>query len=213
MAGLDPSLVAGALAAVEAAINKALTYDPATAQALAKLEPQVLAVYTRMPDARLFILPTADGIILQQVYEGEITAEIRGSVSDLAFMALSGSINLKDSGVEIIGRSSFVSELHAIFKQLDLDWEELLSQLLGDILGPQAAKLIRLRLGWLNDRKDNFTRLGTEFLTEELRSLASKPELEYFYQQVDELRFGTDRLQARFDALVQKIKTNEKTAP
>ena len=213
MTSLDPSLVAGALAAAEAAINKALEYDPATAQALARLEPQVLAIHTRTPNTSLYFLPTEDGIILQQIFEGDVTADIRGSLSDLAFMALNGNINLKDSGVEIMGRSSLVSELHAIFNRLDLDWEELLSQVLGDILGPQAAALIRLRLGWLKDRKDNFARLGSEFLTEELRSLASKPELEFFYQQVDELRFDADRLQARFDALLQKIKTNEKTAP
>ncbi|MBY0345435.1 MAG: hypothetical protein K2P98_01035 [Neisseriaceae bacterium] len=200
---MDAMFITAALASVEKFINSALAYDPATRIALQKLAPQVLAVKITLPAIMLYIAPTAEGVRVLGHFEGDVTTQVQGTASALIALLNSDSINLKDSGVEVIGSSIFLADLQHILKKLDLDWEEMLSTLLGDVLGHQGAELIRSKLGWAKNRANNITRLTSEFLTEELHVLPSKAEINFFNQQVDELRLDVDRISARINQLAQ----------
>ncbi len=202
---MDATIITAALASAETIINKALAYDPSTRIALERLSPQVLAVNITTPEFRFFVAPTESGIRFLGQYEGDITTQIQGSVPALVSLIKSKNINLKDSGVQITGSTTFISGLQIILKNLDLDWEEMLSKIFGDIVGHKGAELLRGKMSWVKDRASNIQRLTSEFLTEELRILPSKPELEYFYNQVDELRLDTDRLDAKFELLKQRL--------
>jgi ubiquinone biosynthesis protein UbiJ len=85
----------------------------------------------------------------------------------------------------------------------------MLSQIFGDIVGHQGAEFIRGKISWVKDRTSNIQRLTSEFLTEELRALPSKPELAYFNQQVDELRLGVDRIEARVEQLLARTQAHQ----
>ena len=101
-----------------------------------------------------------------------------------------------------MGDLGLLAALQALLKNLDIDWEDMLSQFTGDIIGHQTAQIIRTKFGWAKDRAQSATRLTKEFLTEEYQALVSKPELEDFYQQVDELRLSVDRAAARVEKLL-----------
>ena len=203
---MDATIITAALASAETIVNKALAYDPSTRIALEKLSPQVLAVNIITPDFNFFVAPTENGIRLLGHYEGDITTQIQGNVLALASLIKSKNINLKNSGVQITGSTTFISDLQTILKNLDLDWEEMLSKIFGDIVGHKGAELLRGKMSWSKDRVSNVQRLTSEFLTEELRVLPGKPELEYFYNQVDELRLSVDRAQARGEQLLARLK-------
>lgn len=205
MAALDPTLSTALLASVEKIINAALAYDPATRIALAKLEPQVLAVVLTAPAIAIFIAPRADGIHLLGHFEGSVTTQVQGSIAALITLLNSERINLKDSGVVMMGSTHFLAELQQILKKLDIDWEEMLTQVVGDIAGHQAAELIRSKLRWGGERVNSIQRLASEFLTEELQLLPSKAELAFFNRQVDEIQLDVDRLAARFEQLAKRI--------
>jgi ubiquinone biosynthesis protein UbiJ len=202
---MDPMLSTAALASAEKIINAALAYDPASRIALAELEPQVLAIHITSPDIKVFVLPSAEGIELHGHYEGEVTTQLQGTLPALLSLIKSDRLNLKDSGVQLFGSTSFLAELQKILKNLDIDWEEILSQVFGDIIGHQGAELIRSKLSWTKDRVTNIQRLTSEFLTEELRVLPSKPELTFFNAQVDELKLGADRVEARIERILTRI--------
>jgi len=199
-------LITAALASAEAAINGALNYDPATRLGLAKLNGQVLAVQISAPSLKLFVMPTADGLRLMNHWEGEVDTQLSGSLLALLQLSRGNTHNLKDSGVEVMGQLSLLADLQSLLKNLDIDWEDLLSQFTGDIIGHQAAQIIRAKFGWAKSRAQTAQRLTGEFLTEELRSLPSKPELEDFYRQVDDISMAVERAAARVERIIAKQK-------
>lgn len=205
MAAIDPTITSAILASAEKIVNAALTYDPATRIALSKLEPQLLAVVLTAPALTIFIAPRADGVHFLGHCESAITTQVQGSLAALVTLLKSERINLKDSGIEVMGSTHFLAELQQILKKIDIDWEEMLSQVVGDIAGHQGAELIRSKLSWASSRAANIQRLASEFLTEELQILPSKAELAFFNRQVDEIYLDVDRLAARINQLTERI--------
>ena len=202
---MDPMLSTAAIASAEKIINSALVYDPASRIALEQLAPQVLAIEITSPAFKLFLLPTAEGVNLRGHYEGDITTHLQGSLAALITLARSNQLNLKDTGVQVFGSTRFLADLQKILKNLEIDWEEMLSQVFGDIAGHQGAQLIRGKMSWAKDRSANIQRLTSEFLTEELRILPNQAELAFFNGQVDELRLGVDRVAARIEHILARI--------
>jgi ubiquinone biosynthesis accessory factor UbiJ len=80
---MDAMLSTAALAAAEQIINKALAYDPGTRLALARLEPQVLAVALSAPELTLYVAPTKEGIRLMGHWEGDVATRVHGSLPAL----------------------------------------------------------------------------------------------------------------------------------
>jgi len=201
---IDPTLTTAALAALELSINKALDYDPGSRRALAKLQGQVLAIDISAPKLSFYIRFQTDTIQLHGSCEDTVDTRLRGSLSALANLMLSDSATLANSGVEVFGRTALLSKLQKISKNIDIDWEEPITQIAGDLLGHQSAVYIRWRCQWLQQRLQTGLRLGAEFLTEEHRSFAARTEIDFFNQQVDNLRLATDRAQARLAALIKR---------
>jgi ubiquinone biosynthesis protein UbiJ len=193
-----------ALASAEKMLNTALRYDPATRIGLAQLEGKILAVQITAPALHFFIMPMDDELRLMGNWDGDVDTRITGSLLALVQLAQTEIHNLKDSGVTVMGDLSLLAELQRLLKNLDIDWEEMLSQFTGDIIGHQAAQLIRAKFGWAKERAKSAQRLTSEFLTEELKTLPGKPELEDFYRQVDDLRLAVDRAAARVETIINR---------
>lgn len=191
------TLSTAAVAGLETLVKAALRYDPATRRKLGKLAGRVLAVEMTAPALRLYITADEAQLYLMSHWGGEVHTRLKGSLSSLLSLARSGGGNLAQSGVEMMGDTGLLLDLQSLLRDLDIDWEEALSQLFGDLLGHQSAQLIRGGLNYGRDRASEAQRLLSEFLTEELQSLPSKLELEDFNQQVDDLRLRLDRLEAR----------------
>ena len=195
-----------ALASAEKMLNTALRYDPATRIGLAQLEGKILAVQITAPAMNVFVMPMDDELRLMGNWDGDVDTRITGSLLALAQLSQTEIHNLKDSGVTVMGDLSLLADLQRLMKNLDIDWEEMLSQFTGDIIGHQAAQAMRAKFGWVKDRAQSAQRLTSEFLTEELKTLPGKPELEDFYRQVDDLRLAVDRAAARVEKLVAERK-------
>lgn len=202
-----------ALASAEKMINTALQYDPATRLGLARLEGKILAVQITAPAINLFVMPMDDELRLMGNWDGDVDTRISGSLIALAQLAQTEVHNLKDSGVTVMGDLALLADYQRLLKNLDIDWEDMLSQFTGDIIGHQTAQLIRVKMGWVKDRATSARRLTKEFLTEELKTLPGKPELEDFYRQVDDLRLAVDRAAARVEKVINKKTMKEKSNP
>ena len=201
---IDPTLITAALAALELSINKALDYDPGTRLALAKLQGQILAIDISTPAISFYIRFHADNIQLHGRCEDTVHTRLRGSMIALTSLMLSDSATLANSGVEVFGSTALLSKVQKIAQNIDIDWEEPITQVAGDLLGHQSAAYIRWRCQWLQQRLQTGLRLGAEFLTEESRSFAARPAIDFFNQQVDSLRLDADRAQARLAALIKR---------
>lgn len=207
------TLTIAALASAEKMLNAALRYDPATRIGLARLEGKIIALQITTPGINIFIMPMDDELRLMGNWDGDVDTRITGSLLALAQLSQTEIHNLKDSGVTVMGDLSLLADLQRLVKNLDVDWEEMLSQFTGDIIGHQAAQLIRAKFGWAKDRAKSAQRLTSEFLTEELKTLPGKPELDDFYRQVDDLRLAVDRAAARVEAIINRKTLKEKSNP
>lgn len=199
-------LATAALASAEKILNAALQYDPATRIGLARLSGKILAVNITAPNLHVFVMAMDDELRLMNHWDGAVDTRISGSLLALAQLSQTEIHNLKDSGVSVMGDISLLADLQQLLKNVDIDWEEMLSQFTGDIIGHQTATLIRAKFGWVKDRAASAQRLTREFITEELKTIPSKHELEDFYHQVDDLRLAVDRAAARMEKLIAEQK-------
>jgi ubiquinone biosynthesis protein UbiJ len=195
-----------ALMGIESLINKALAYDPATQAKLAKLSGHVLAIQVTSPEFTVFVMPDMDGINLMSAWDGDVDARLAGSALALARLPFEDLVSLRESGVSLLGKTQLVADLSEIIKTLDIDWEEMISRLTGDVVGHQVANVIRGQVNWWRDRGRSGKRLTHEFLTQEINLLPSRLELAEYYREVDALRFAVDRVQAKLHLLSTTIK-------
>lgn len=199
---VDPTLSAAATASLEAAINKALRYDPATRLRCQALAGKSLAVEIALGGKKLPLCChfEADSIRISGNIDNPTTC-LRGSLAGLLMLATSDRVNLAEANVAAWGSTALLADIKSIASDLDLDWEEAINDWLGDVAGHQLAEQARSQFRWIKERGQSGKRLMSEFLTEELRAIPSAPELKQFSEQVDDLRLASDRLLARFQRL------------
>jgi ubiquinone biosynthesis protein UbiJ len=81
---INPTLHTAALAAAEAALNRALELAPAASAALTALEDDVFALHCTAPAVDIYLQPQGNNVRLMGMYDGPITTSIRGEASDFA---------------------------------------------------------------------------------------------------------------------------------
>ncbi len=206
----DPTLIAAATAGLEATINTALQYDPATKLRLQALAGKSLAIEISELQQSLCIHFDEQQIRCNRDTEAP-TTRLVGSLPGLINLALGEQVNLADSDVQAWGNTALLSDIKTIASDLDIDWEEAINAWMGDVLGHQLAEKIRLQMGWLKHRSQTGKRLISEFMTEELRAIPSASELKHFSADVDQLRLAADRAAARLQRLTQKLSPQKPT--
>ena len=191
----------------ETLINAALTKDPASKQALTKLEGQVLLVESTLPPLTIAIEPTATGIQLHDNWDGNVTVTINGTLIAMAAIAVNAkeSISFSGTGVNVSGNLDTLHQLNKIMGDVDIDWEGALAEIIGDIPAHLIAKGIR---NSAVIRKDIVTRASSglvEVAQEEFNLTPSKNEFEAMIPDIRQLSADADRLAARVRRLYQKI--------
>lgn len=118
-----------------------------------------------------------------------------------AALALIRSRGERAQGVEFRGDVAVVHALRRLVGGLEIDWEEQLAKITGDVVAHQIGQTVGGLFGWFEHvRRTAEANLG-EYLTEESRQLPPAAEISAFLDDVDRLRQDTDRLQARIERL------------
>ena len=202
-------LFAALTAAIETAFNAWLALDAetyGTAQTqLQSLQGKLICLHVTNPDLRLYFLPTAERVMVASDYAATPDVTIHGSAIALMHLA-----NANDSGkamlangIKIDGDLGLGTRFSQILREVDIDWEELLSRAVGDLVAHQMGQLARTSKGWLDDSA-HAMRLNTqEYLQEESRVTPADAEVRHYLDAVDTLRLDTDRLEARLKRLEQ----------
>ncbi len=186
-----------ALSAIERVLNEALKLDPDSLARIAALEGKVIGLEIRGFDT-FYLMPCATGLQLHTTLEGEPDVLIRGGPLGLMRMGLSSQpATLFGEGVEIEGDTALGRKVQKIIDGLDIDWEEPLSHLLGDVAAHQLGNLVRGATRWSRKTGETFSEDVVEYLQEESRDLVVRAELEQFLDGVDSLRVDLDRLEQR----------------
>lgn len=194
------------LEGLEQAINGLLDMDPAVCGQLAALHGRTVRIDLSGTGIALNFVVGHDGHLqLLGSLEGEPDATLVGSPFDLlrASDKSQGAAQLFGGQVRIEGDTRIGQRFSQALADLDIDWEEQLSRVTGDIPAHEIGRALRalLREGRRVRRSagDNLS----EYLTEEARLLPHRFEVEDFLEDVDTLRDDVDRLEARI-ALLEK---------
>lgn len=189
-----------ALEGLEAALNRILALDPATCERLADLHGRVVRLDLRGTGIQLYFLPARDGRLrLLGSIEYAPDCTLAGSPVDLvrAGDSSTGHAQLFGGHVQIDGDTDVAKAFSEALAGLDIDWEEQLSHLTGDIAAHEIGRGVRAAARHTRRLGQSATDGLSEYLTEEVRLLPHRFEVEDFLSDVDELRDAVDRLEAR----------------
>lgn len=204
----DPALQTAALAGLEFVVNKALELDPATLKRLAELDGKVLLIHCQSPDIKVFCLPDEAGVQFKSWHdEADVNSSLSGKLSQFVqlMQADDKAAALINGDLSVHGNSQDFVELQTILAQLDIDWEQPIARVFGDVGGHQLGRLIRGGLALGQQAQENLQVQLEQFVHQEAGLLPAREELDSFYQDVGDLNLRVDRLQARVARIQQRL--------
>lgn len=204
---VDPTLRTGALAALEAGLNRALALDPTAQRELATLAGHSFALEFTVPSLQIYLQPGLESVRLAGYYDGPVTTRVSGRASDFAELAGSAdpAATLINGQLSLQGDSAPLIQLQKILSGLELDWEAPLVDALGDVAGHQLAQLLRTVWTTSGEINRSLLRQLDEFIHEEARLSPPRLEVEDFYHSVQALEQRVDRLQSRLARLRKRM--------
>jgi ubiquinone biosynthesis accessory factor UbiJ len=188
---------------LESALNRYVSLDANKEDLLMPLKGKIIALTIQPFDETLYLCPTGDSI---QIIDQTVTPPdtiISGSAWALGLMGMSTKPmrSVFSGEVKIEGDIQTGKQFQELFKKLDIDLEGLLAQYAGADLASRISQFFRSGQEWGKETIETFKLNTAEFLQEETRDLPAKPEIDIFYQQVDELRNTSDRVESRIERL------------
>jgi len=193
--------------AMQAAFNRCLSFDSLSQQQFAKLQGKVIAIELVGMGVKVFLLPTAEQVEIVADYQTEADVTLSGTPFAFARMGMAddSADSIFQGDVRLSGDTALGSRFGEIIKGMEIDWEEMASRLMGDVMAHKLGNVVR---GGIALGKENFVNSQqtlAEYLKEELRQLPASEQVEAFLNEVDKLRNDVDRAEARLKRLAGKI--------
>ena len=204
---LFDSLQNGAVAALEIAANRLLSYDEKALQGCAEMQGHCIAIDITDLDFQLYCHPGSWGLRFSRVAPTqEVDASISGRLVALVNLGtqedkLSTSIRER---ISFHGNVALAQRVQRIVAELDIDWEEALAEQTGDVIAFQLHQGARRFGDWLKDSTDSLLQTSSEYLREEARLSPTLPEYRRFQAQVSDLKNDVARAEQRLQRLLER---------
>ncbi|CAA0082582.1 Uncharacterised protein [Zhongshania aliphaticivorans] len=209
---IPPVLQGAALSALENLINNALQLDPSVSSKLQALSGQSFALELKEPNIDIGIGITGKRLRILGQHNNTVTTRLSGRWSEFAKVATASdpAAALINGDISISGDTSSLLELRQILAELDLDWEQPLADAFGDVAAHQLGSGLRAGQRWLNNTRRNLHRQFSEYIVEESQLVPHPCQADDFYNEVDELKARSERLDAKIRRLQQRISAPQK---
>jgi len=204
---LNKSLQSALLLPFESILNRCLEADQHSQRLLTAHAGRVLEIESRVPSITLFVVFSARGVRLCAVNEGEVDGKVCGKGSELLNVLFDNTPGtpLSAESLEVSGDSLFVQDIYRIFSDMEINWQEAFSL----VLGPAAVGQLESSLQQLSQWSQHvFSAIRTsvdEYIHEEARVSPSATEVESFSVRMDAIRLQLDRLEARKKQLESRL--------
>lgn len=204
-----------AASALELAINKTLALslkqfpDENGIKSLLDLDGKVVAIDLTGLHASFFLLFNHDTVHVQSNCAGHIDTRISGTPLSLLRIKFSGRQQqmLFSGDITITGDIETGKQVSKLMHSLNIDWEEHLSHLTGDVIAHELSRQSRTFSHWAQQSMATLAQNTREYLQEEAQLLPPKHILEPFLTAVDTLRNNTARLEKRVARLQTSLKS------
>ena len=199
------SISSSVIIVMEEFINHLLRLDPDTLRRLGDLDGKViclrLAAQAGGDPLEFYVLPSEAGLKLLIEHDGMPDVTINGNIPVFARMVFGDAVPAASSEIQISGDIELGQRFQRIFKEIDIDWEEKASHVVGDVAAHRLGNAARGLRDWGRQTAHTVAQDLTEYLQHESRILARREQLEAFLNAVDVLRVDTDRLEKRIQRL------------
>ena len=191
---------------LETSINLALKQDPSTLEKMAALQGNVIAFEITDLNFSLYLFPHSEGVQVQYLYQETASTTLQGSIPAFIKLSLGDSTESFFSGeIRIKGDIELGQHFKRILEQLDLDWEEWLSQYSGDLIAHKTGQLFRQFTSWGKDALNTLELDAREYIQTEGQLSPQSSDLETFSKNISLLRNDMARLEARLSRLQKNI--------
>jgi ubiquinone biosynthesis protein UbiJ len=193
--------------ALQAALNGYLALDVEPAPGLEALRAYWVGL--AVEGAPRFCITAGEGGLEVRTPEEapQPDAWVHASALALAQLGLAGDRGKAARDLRVEGDAEAAAALQRVLTGIEIDWEEVLSRVVGDVAARQVGNLARDVGAWGRRAGEGLGADLGEYLTEEARVLASRNEIEQFLADVDRLRDDVERLEARVKRLEAKAGT------
>jgi ubiquinone biosynthesis protein UbiJ len=196
----------------ESLINRCISLDQKLCEDLAEHSGKVLEIEVELPALNVFVFFNESSVRLSFVNDNAGVAsdsqvstgsgpdgKISGSASALLGVLLTPDSNrpLVNRNISVSGDSEFIQEIQLLFTNMDIDWQEPLSKLIGDIPTHGIDQLFSKLRAFTRDSTRVVSENIDEYLHEEIRLVPPLNQVEMFDQDLDKLKLRLDRLNAR----------------
>jgi ubiquinone biosynthesis protein UbiJ len=185
---------------LEAALNRALALDPETRDGLRALDGRRVVVRIAAPALALQITVDRDRLRVGPVDGGvepdlAVRSTLGGLIAQLPFLRRDDAPPVGKLRIE--GDADLARRLQRLAERFDPDWQQPFTAVFGEVIGVQVAKAFAAALRQARVAAGTLAASAAEYVTEESRDAVARGELEAFYDDVDDVRDGVERLAAR----------------
>lgn len=168
-----------------------LHLDPGTRARLQELNGKCIAFIIRdqipyYPDGIIIsVLPTPVGIELSASKAPIADASIALYAKDLLPLLQDATV---PEHLLVEGDHELLLKILEIVKQIDLDWEQAIAPVTGDVLAHQIGTRVRDTEKWLSQSFQEARRLASEYMDEELPIAKQSPSFKPFFEGVEKIK-------------------------
>ncbi|OGT41781.1 MAG: hypothetical protein A3F42_02115 [Gammaproteobacteria bacterium RIFCSPHIGHO2_12_FULL_37_34] len=188
------------------AMNTYLRFDPESTLRLQKLQGNVIA-FELLPFHFTFqCLFNENGMVIVSDCSHLAKTTIRGTPLHMLGFALASDQRQQFFAEDIMieGDAELGQQVIALFDELDIDWEEYASKIIGDIPAYHINRHLHQMSRWINKTKTTFAQYVNEYLHEEKTWFPTHEALQDLFRDIDTLRMDVDRIEARVTTLLRE---------
>ena len=189
---------------LEAVINRVLRLDPDASARCGDLADKVIRLrITGANPFEIFVLPSETGLRLRARHEGAADVTLTGDFPVFARLALRRvAPDVVAAGeLQISGDIDLGQRFQRLLESVDIDWEEQVARVTGDVAAHQLGNVLRDLRRWSKQAAQTMRMDTAEYLQEESRWLPSRARAEAFRAAVETLRREAENLEQRFERL------------
>lgn len=136
---------------LDVVFNHYLSMDPEVEGKVSAFDGKVIAVDVQGLDSRLYLLPSAGKIEVTDQYDAEPDTALKGAPSALFRMSLSDNVApmMLRGEIEISGDVRLGREFKKLLSEIEIDWEDHLARLTGDVTANQLMKFGNNMASWI----------------------------------------------------------------
>jgi len=193
------------LARLQDVLNRNVAGSRRAQELTRRLDGRAIELEVTNTPLKIFMEARDGRIVLAERRDTPADARLAGT--PLALLALAGPEaegRLRSGKVRIEGDAEIAQAFRELLEQTRPDFEEELSQIVGDVAARRVANLARDVLAFGRRATDSLATSAAEYLQEEGRDVPARIEVEEFLRDVDQLRDDVERLEARITRLAPR---------